>query len=125
MAAVLAIICLEAALDISLQNYWFEELGQRYRYWLALGVRAGIFAAVFVFVGLFVGYNLRTLCRPLPVVPNSAPWFAAFVFSAVVAFSTTSLWVTLLGFLGATATGTQRPGIPQRHFVLSAGLALV
>ena len=108
-AAVLGIICLEAVLDISLQNYWFEELGQPYRYWLALGLRAGIFAAVFVLVGVFVGYNLRTLCRPLPIVPKSAPWFAAFVFSAAVAFGTTSLWVTLLGYLGATATGTSDP----------------
>jgi hypothetical protein len=24
---------------ISLQNYWFDELGQRYRYRLALGLR--------------------------------------------------------------------------------------
>jgi uncharacterized membrane protein (UPF0182 family) len=109
VAAVLGIICLEAAFDISLQNYWFEELGQGYRYWLALGLSTGIFAAVFVVVGLFVGYNLRTLCRPLPVVPNSAPWFAAFAFSAILAFGTTPLWVSLLGFLGATATGTSDP----------------
>jgi hypothetical protein len=32
-AAALAIICFETALNISLQNYWFGELGQRYRYW--------------------------------------------------------------------------------------------
>ncbi len=108
-AAVLAIICFETALTISLQNYWFGELGQRYRYWLALGLRAGIFFAVLVSVGLFVGYNLRALCRPLPAVPKSAPWFAAFIFSAVVAFGATTLWVPLLGFLGATATGTRDP----------------
>ena len=100
-AAVLWIACFEAALTISLQNYWFDELGQRYRYWLALEIRAGIFATVLFSVGIFVGYNLRALCRPLPAVPKSAPWFAAFIFAAVVALSATTLWVSLLGFLGA------------------------
>jgi uncharacterized protein len=108
-AAVLGIICFEAVFTISLQNYWFDELGQRYRYWLALGLRLGIFVTVLFSVGIFVGYNLRALCRPLPAVPKSAPWFAAFVLSAVVAFSATTLWIPLLGFLGATATGTTDP----------------
>ena len=96
-------------MTISLQDYWFDELGQRYRYWLALGLRAGIFVTVFFSVGLFVGYNLRALCRPWPAVPKSAPWFAAFIFAAVVGLSATTLWVPLLGFLGATATGTSDP----------------
>jgi hypothetical protein len=30
-AAVLAVICFAAALTISLQNYWFGELGQSHR----------------------------------------------------------------------------------------------
>jgi uncharacterized protein len=107
--AVIGIICFEAALTISLQNYWFDELGQRYRYWLAFGLRSGIFVIVLVSVGLFVGYNLRALCRPWPAVPKSAPWFAALVLAAVVGFSATTLWVPLLGFLGATATGTSDP----------------
>jgi hypothetical protein len=92
-AAVLVIMCFETALTISLQNYWFDELGQRYRYWLALGLRLGIFVTVLVSVGIFVGYNLRALCRLLPAVPKNAPWFAAFIFSAVVAFSATTLWM--------------------------------
>ena len=108
-AAILAIICFEATLNISLQNYWFEELGQRYRYWLALGFRLAIFFTVLVLVGVFDGYNLRALCRPLPAVPRSAPWFAAFIFSALVALGTTTLWIPLLGFLGATSTGTSDP----------------
>ena len=108
-AAIIGIICFETALKISLQNYWFDELGQRYRYWLALGLRAGIFVTVLFSVGAFVGYNLRALCRPLPAVPKSAPWFAGFIFSAVVALSATTLWLPLLGFLGATATGTSDP----------------
>jgi uncharacterized membrane protein (UPF0182 family) len=108
-AAVLGIICLEAVLTISLQDYWFDELGQRYRYWLALGLRSGIFVTVALSVGGFVGCNLRALCRPLPAVPRSAPWFAAFIFAALVAFGMTRLWVPLLGFLGATDTGTHDP----------------
>src|SRR5277367_884559 len=75
-AAVLGIICFETAMAIALQNYWFDELGQRYRYWLALGLRVGIFVTVLFSVGIFVGLNLRTLCRPLSAVPKSAPWFA-------------------------------------------------
>src|ERR1019366_8276460 len=64
-AAILGIICFETALNISLQNYWFDELGQRYRYWLAFGLRLGIFVTVLFSVGIFLGYNLRALCRPL------------------------------------------------------------
>jgi uncharacterized protein len=109
VVAILGIICFETTLTISLQDYWFEELGQRYRYWLALGLRSGIFVTVLLSVGIFVGYNLRVLCRPLPAVPKSAPWFAAFIFAAIVAFSATSLWMPLLGFLGAAATGTSDP----------------
>jgi len=108
-AAVLAIICFETALNISLQNYWFGELGQRYRYWLALGLRLGIFFTVLVSVGIFLGFNLRALCRPLLAVPRSAPWFAAFIFAALVGFGATTLWIPLLGFLGASVTGTSDP----------------
>jgi hypothetical protein len=82
-AAVVAVIFFETALNISLQNYWFGELGQRYRYWLALGIRLGIFFTVLASVGMFLGINLRSLCRPLPAVPRSAPWFGAFIFAAL------------------------------------------
>ena len=51
-AAVLFLICLETALTISLQDYWFDELGQRYRYWLALGLRSGIFFTVVLSIGI-------------------------------------------------------------------------
>ena len=108
-AVVLGIVCFDMAMTISLQNYWFDELGQRYRYWLVLGLRAGIFVTVLFSVGLFAGYNLRALCRPWPAVPKSAPWFAAFILAVVVGLSATTLWVPLLGFLGATATGTSDP----------------
>jgi uncharacterized membrane protein (UPF0182 family) len=108
-AAVLAIICFETALTISLQIYWFGELGQRYRYWLALGLRLGIFFTLLVSVGVFMGYSLRALCQPLPAVPRSAPWFAAFILAALVGFGSTTLWIPLLGFFGARATGASDP----------------
>src|SRR6516162_1299606 len=87
--AVLAIICFEMALTISLQNYWFGELGQTYRYWFALGLCVALFFAVLLSVGTFVGYNLHLLCRSLPAVPRSAPWFAAFFFAALVGLGAT------------------------------------
>src|SRR5271166_4607773 len=108
-AAVLAIICFETAMNISLQNYWFGELGQRRRYWLALGLRLGIFFTILVVVGIFGGYNLRALCRPLPAVPKSAPWFGAFIFAALVGFGRTTLWIPFLGFLGASPVGVTDP----------------
>jgi len=108
-AAVLAIIFFETALNISLQNYWFGEIAQRYRYWLALGLRFGIFLAILISVGIFVGFNLRALCRPLPAVPKTAPWFGAFIFAALAGFGATALWTPLLGFLGASPAGTSDP----------------
>jgi uncharacterized membrane protein (UPF0182 family) len=108
-AAVLAIIGCEMLLTISLQNFWFAELGQTYRYWFALGLRVAIFCAVLLSVGAFVGYNLYRLCRPLPAVPRTVPWFAAFVFAAFVGLGTTPGWILLMGFLGAAPSGTRDP----------------
>jgi uncharacterized membrane protein (UPF0182 family) len=107
--AVLAIICFEMVLTISLQNYWFGELGQTYRYWFALGLRVALFFAVLLSVGTFVGYNLHRLCRSLPAVPRSAPWFAAFIFAALVGLGATTGWIPLMGFLGAAPSGTRDP----------------
>jgi uncharacterized membrane protein (UPF0182 family) len=107
--AVVAIICFETALRVSLQNYWFAELGQSYRYWLALGLRTGIFLALLVSVGALVGSNLRMLCRPFRAVPRSAPWFAAFILAALVGAGATTLWVPLLGFLGVSDIGVSDP----------------
>jgi len=50
-----AIILLEMIFTVSLQNYWFGELGQQYRYWFALGLRAAIFTTVFVLGGCLSG----------------------------------------------------------------------
>ena len=85
LAAVLGIICFESALRISLENYWFTELGQSHRYWLSLEYHAEIFSAIFLLVGLFVASNLRLLCRPFWTIPRSAPWLAAFLFSGAAA----------------------------------------
>src|SRR6516164_1573934 len=108
-AAVVAIIGFEMALTISLQNYWFTELGQRYRYWLALGIRTGIFLTLLVSMGAFIGFNLRAVCRPLPALPRSAPWVAGCILAALVGIGATSLWIPLLGYLGATAVGAGDP----------------
>jgi uncharacterized membrane protein (UPF0182 family) len=115
-AAVLAIIGFETALDISLQVYWFSELGQSYRYWLALGLRLAIFFTLLILIGAFIGINLRVLCRALPAVPPIAPWFAAFVLAALVGFGATTLWLPLLGFLGATGTGAVDPAFGKDLF---------
>ncbi|MBS0526443.1 MAG: UPF0182 family protein [Proteobacteria bacterium] len=108
-AVALAIILLEIAFDISLQNYWFDELGQQYRYWLVLGVRLGIFLAVVLVVGLFAGLNLRALGQTVPGLPRSAPWLLGFLFAAVVGWAATSLWTSVVAFLGGTPSGTADP----------------
>jgi uncharacterized membrane protein (UPF0182 family) len=107
--AVLAIIVLETIFRIALQNYWFGELGQQYRYWFALGLRVAIFATVFVFAGLFIAFNLRVVCRTMAILPSSAPWVVGFILSAVVAFGATSLWTPLMIFLGAAPSGVTDP----------------
>lgn len=109
LAAIVGIICFEAALRISLGSYWFTELGQSHRYWLSLAYRLGIFLVVFISAGLFVGANLRVLCQPFWAIPRSAPWVTAFLFSAVVALIATPLWIPLMRFLGATATEISDP----------------
>ena len=103
--AIVAIILLEMIFTVSLQNYWFIELGQQYRYWLGLGLRVAIFATVFVVGGLFIGFNLRAVSRPVAIIPRSAPWFAGFTLSAVVALSAGDLWTPLTAFLGAAPSG--------------------
>ena len=109
VVVVVAIIAIETIFTIALQNYWFSELGQQYRYWLALGLRVAIFATVFVFGGLFIAFNLRSACRAVAIVPRSAPWFGGFILSAMVAFGATSLWTPLMAFLGATPSGISDP----------------
>ena len=109
LAAVLGIVCLEVALGISLENYWFEELGQSHRFWLSIEYRIGIFLMILLWVGLFVGANLHVLCRRLPVVPPSAPWIVGFAIAGLVGFSATPLWIPLVRFLGATAQGVADP----------------
>jgi uncharacterized protein len=109
VAAAIGIIVLEAVLGISLENYWFAELGQSHRYWLSLEYRVAIFVVVLLAAGLFFGANLRVLCRPYAVVPANAPWFVGFGLSAVIGFVTTPLWIPLLRFLGAAPAGVADP----------------
>jgi uncharacterized membrane protein (UPF0182 family) len=107
--AVLAIIIFETFLTVSLQNYWFGELGQQYRYWFALGLRTAIFATVFVFGGFFIGLNLRLASRSAAVLPPSAPWIAGFIIAGLVAVGAIDLWSPLTAFLGATPAGVRDP----------------
>jgi uncharacterized protein len=106
---ILAVICFDAALRISLENYWFAELGQSHRFWLSIEYRIGIFLVILFLVGLFVGVNLWLLCRLLSIVPTSAPWIAGFAIAGLVGFLATPLWVPLMRFLGATSVGVADP----------------
>jgi len=108
-AIVLGIICLEVALGVSLEYYWFTELGKTGRFLLALKYRAAIFVAVFLLATWFVGSNLQALCRSLQPFNIAAPWIAALVFSITLAMLATSLWIPLMGYFGATATGSIDP----------------
>jgi uncharacterized membrane protein (UPF0182 family) len=76
---------------------------------LALGLRLAIFFTLLISIGTFIGYNLRLLCRTLPAVPPTAPWFAALVLAALIGFGATTLWAPLLGFLGTTGSGPVDP----------------
>ena len=109
LVAVFGIICLEIALHISFENYWFDELGQSRRFWVSIEYRAGIFLAILVLVGVFLSVNLHLLCRPLPVVPRSAPWIIGFIIAGLAGFVGTRLWIPLMRFFGAAPTGTVDP----------------
>jgi len=109
LAAVLAIICLEAALRISLEQYWFAELGQSGRFRLSIELHVGIFLAILLAVGLFLAVNLRALCGRLAVIPRSAPWIAGLAVAAVIGAWATALWIPLMRFLGATPAGVADP----------------
>ena len=109
LAVVIAIICFEAALAISLENYWFAELGQSRRFWLSIEYRVEIFLAILVLVGVFLGVNLKALSRPLRIVPQSAPWAVGLALAAAIGFFATPLWVPLMRFLGVAPSGAVDP----------------
>jgi uncharacterized membrane protein (UPF0182 family) len=119
----LGIFLFEAALGISLENYWFGELGQSHRYWLSLEYRVAIFVVVSLLVGLFVGANLRVLSRPY-VVPTSAPWVVGFVLAAPVGFLATPLWIPLMQFVGAAPAGVVDPVFGRDFFFYLLALPL-
>ncbi len=109
LVAVFGLICLEIALHISFENYWFDELGQSHRFWVSIEYRVGIFLAILLLVGVFLSVNLRLLCRPFPVVPRSAPWIISFTIAGLAGFVATRLWIPLVRFFGAAPTGTVDP----------------
>ena len=122
LAAALGIVLFEAALDISLENYWFEELGQSHRYWLSLEYRVAIFVVVSLLVGLFVGANLHVLCWP-HVVPTSPPWVVGFVLAALIGFLATPLWTPLMRIRRRRARRRGRSSVRQRPLLLLIGIA--
>ena len=107
--AALAILAFETIMRIALERYWFAELGQSDRFWLALGLQGAIFAVVLVFGGTFVAVNWRLSARRLASLPPSAPLIAGLAVAASVAASATRLWTPLIGFLGATPSGITDP----------------
>jgi len=109
LAAVLGIVCLEAALGISLENYRFGELGYGHRFWLSIEYRFGIFLVILLVVGLFLAVNLQLLCRPFPLVPKSAPWIVGFAIASLIGYLATPLWIPLMRFLGSTTAGEADP----------------
>src|SRR6516164_4822658 len=109
LAAVVGILSLEVALGISLENYWFDELGQSHRFWLSIEYRVGIFLVTLLLAGLFVGANLQALSRWLPVVPRSAPWIVGFAIAGMAGYFATPLWIPLMRFVGATSAGVVDP----------------
>jgi uncharacterized membrane protein (UPF0182 family) len=108
-AAVLAVIAFETAMRVSLNYYWFSELGQQYRYWFTLGLQVAIFVTILVAGGFFIGLNLSLAARPVAGMPRSAPWIAGFILGALLAGNIDDLWPLLTGFLGATASGVTDP----------------
>src|SRR5579863_9648712 len=78
-AAVLAVIAFETALRVSLNYYWFSELGQQYRYWFTLGLQVAIFVTVLFIGGLFIGLNLSLAARSAAGMPRSAPWLVGLI----------------------------------------------
>ncbi len=107
--AILAVIGFQLALRISLENYWFTELGQSHRYWFAFQLQMAIFAAVLITGGLFIGLNLALACRPVTALPRSAPWIVGFILAALVGGGASGLWTPLTAFLGATPSGVTDP----------------
>ncbi|HUE65266.1 MAG TPA: UPF0182 family protein, partial [Rhizomicrobium sp.] len=108
-AAAIAVIVFDTALRVSLNFYWFAELGQQYRYWFMLGLQVAIFVSLLVVGGLFIGLNLSLASRRATGMPRSAPWFVGFILGAIFAGNIDSLWPPLTAFLGATASGVTDP----------------
>jgi uncharacterized membrane protein (UPF0182 family) len=108
-AIILGIACFEAALRISLEYYWFTELGKTHRYLLSLEYRVALFFGVLMLAGWFVGSNVRALCRPVWPFGGATLWIIPLVFSILLAMLATSLWIPLMAYFGATATGITDP----------------
>ena len=123
LAAVLGIICLEAALRISLENYWFDELGQSHRFWLSIEYRVGIFLVILLLVGVFVGANLQALCRPLPGCTEKRAVDRRFCDCGLGRFFRNTALDSAHALPRRNGGWHGRPGFQQGPFLLLAGLA--
>src|SRR3974390_91670 len=84
-AIILAIVGFEAALQISLEYYWFSELAQRDRFLFVLELRTALFIGVFLVAAWFLAANLRVLLHPVWPFNAMALWIAALLASLVIA----------------------------------------
>jgi uncharacterized protein len=109
VAAIVCIICLEVALRISLEAYWFGELGQSHRFWLSIEYRIEIFLAFLIVLGLYFSANLQALRRLFPIVPRTAPWLVGFVLAGFLGLAAAPLWMPLMRFRGAAIAGVNDP----------------
>ena len=109
VAAIVCIICLEVALRISLEAYWFAELGQSHRFWLSIAYRIEIFLAFLIVLGFYFGANLQALRRLFPIVPRTAPWLVGFVVAGLLGLAAAPLWIPLMRFRGAAIAGVNDP----------------
>lgn len=108
-AIVIAIAGFEAALRISLEYYWFTELGKTQRFLLALEYRTALFIGVLMIAGWFIGTNLQVLCRQVWPFGARTLWIGTLVCSSLLALLATTLWIPLMAYLGAARTGIVDP----------------
>ena len=87
LAAILGIVCLEAALGISLENYWFEELGQSHRFWKELAAMlfgTAYLAGIIAFSGVIYLQGLALVYANIIPYPLLLGATAALVYLLVL-----------------------------------------
>ena len=80
-------LCLEAALGISLENYWFEELGQSHRFWKELAAMlfgTAYLAGIIAFSGVIYLQGLALVYANIIPYPLLLGATAALVYLLVL-----------------------------------------